>query len=150
MSTPTLVRSLAGRAPALLREQQFRRYWTGQTVSLFGDEVSYLAVPLAAVFVLHVGATGMGWLRFAGLLPALLFSLPAGAWADRRGRRRQTMIAADLARAALMASLPLGYRCARAAPAAFIGPMTARPKALRAGLAGPKIRLLLLCRALRG
>jgi MFS family permease len=109
VSAPTAVRGLAARTPALLREQQFRRYWTGQTVSLFGDEVSYLAVPLAAVFVLHVGATGMGWLRFAGLLPALLFSLPAGAWADRRGRRRQTMIAADLARAALMASLPLGY-----------------------------------------
>lgn len=109
MSAPTAVRGLAARTPALLREQQFRRYWTGQTVSLLGDEVSYLAVPLAAVFVLHVGATGMGWLRFAGLLPALLFSLPAGAWADRRGRRRQTMIAADLARAALMASLPLGY-----------------------------------------
>jgi MFS family permease len=109
VSAPTLVRTLAARAPALLREQQFRRYWTGQTVSLFGDEISYLAVPLAAVFVLHVGATGMGWLRFAGLLPALLFSLPAGAWADRRGRRRQTMIVADLARAALMATLPLGY-----------------------------------------
>ncbi|WP_333771634.1 MFS transporter [Streptomyces sp. IBSBF 2435] len=109
MSTPTVLRTLAARAPALLHERQFRRYWTGQTVSLFGDEVSYLAVPLAAVLVLHVGATAMGWLRFAGLLPALLFSLPAGAWADRHGRRRQTMIAADLARAALMASLPLAY-----------------------------------------
>ncbi|WUH93562.1 MFS transporter [Streptomyces sp. NBC_00433] len=109
MSTATAVRGLAAHTPELLRERQFRRYWTGQTVSLFGDEVSYLAVPLAAVFVLHVGPTGMGWLRFAGLLPALLFSLPAGAWADRRGRRRQTMIAADLARAALTASLPLGY-----------------------------------------
>lgn len=109
MSTATAVRALASRAPALLHERQFRRYWTGQTVSLFGDEVSYLAVPLAAVLVLHVGATGMGWLRFAGLLPALLFSLPGGAWADRRGRRRQIMIVADLSRAALMASLPIGY-----------------------------------------
>ncbi|NJP42113.1 MFS transporter [Actinacidiphila epipremni] len=109
MSGGTLARGLSARAPVLLREQGFRRYWAGQTVSLFGDEVTYLAVPLAAVLVLHVSAAGMGWLRFAGLLPALLFSLPAGAWADRRGRRRQTMIAADLARAALMASLPLGY-----------------------------------------
>lgn len=109
MTTATAVRGLASRVPPLLRERQFRHYWTGQTVSLFGDEVSYLAVPLAAVLVLHVGPTGMGWLRFAGLLPALLFSLPAGAWADRRGRHRQTMIAADLGRAALMASLPLGY-----------------------------------------
>jgi MFS family permease len=109
VSAPTAVRTLASRAPALLRERQFRRYWTGQTVSLLGDEISILAVPLAAVLVLHVGATGMGWLRFAGLLPALLFSLPAGAWADRRGRRRQTMIVADLARAALVASLPIAY-----------------------------------------
>lgn len=85
MSAPTAVRSLGSRAPALLQEPQFRRYWTGQTVSLLGDEVTILAVPLAAVLVLHVGATGMGWLRFAGLLPALLFSLPGGAWADRRG-----------------------------------------------------------------
>lgn len=110
MSGATSVRAaLAARTPALLHERQFRRYWTGQTVSLFGDEITYLAVPLAAVLVLHVGPSGMGWLRFAGLLPALLFSLPAGVWADRRGRRRQTMIAADLARAALMASLPLAY-----------------------------------------
>lgn len=109
MSTGTAVHALAARTPALLRERQFRRYWTGQAVSLFGDEVTVLAVPLAAVLVLHVSATGMGWLRFAGLLPALLFSLPAGAWADGRGRRRQTMIAADAGRALLMASLPLAY-----------------------------------------
>ncbi|WP_052397217.1 MFS transporter [Streptomyces sp. NRRL F-5123] len=109
MSTATAVRALAARAPALLHETQFRRYWTGQTVSLFGDEVTYLAVPLAAVLVLHTGPTGMGWLRFAGLLPALLFSLHGGVWADRRGRRRQAMIAADLGRAALMASVPLAY-----------------------------------------
>ena len=48
------------------------------------------------------------------------------------------------------AALTPGCRCARAAPAAFFGPMAARPQALRAGLAGPKIRLLLLRRALRG
>ncbi|MFI0896917.1 MFS transporter [Streptomyces sp. NPDC020983] len=109
MSTATAVRALAARAPALLHERQFRRYWTGQTVSLFGDEVTYLAVPLTAVLVLHTGPTGVGWLRFAGLLPALLFSLHGGLWADRRGRRRRTMVAADLGRAALMASVPLAF-----------------------------------------
>lgn len=95
--------------PELLRDRPFRRYWTGQTVSLFGDQITFLAIPLAAVLVLHADAAQMGWLSLAGLLPALLFSLPAGAWADRRGRRRQTMIAADLLRAAAMISLPVAY-----------------------------------------
>ena len=109
MSTATVRRAIAARTPPLLRERAFRRYWTGQTVSGFGDQVTFLAVPLAAVLVLHADAAQMGWLSMAGLVPALLFSLPAGAWADRRGRRRQVMIAADLGRAALMASVPLAY-----------------------------------------
>ncbi|SFF85906.1 Predicted arabinose efflux permease, MFS family [Actinacidiphila alni] len=100
---------MSAMVPDLLRERSFRRYWTGQTVSLLGDQITFLAVPLAAVLVLHADAAQMGWLSMAGLLPALLFSLPAGAWADRRGRRRRTMIAADLLRAALMATLPVGY-----------------------------------------
>ena len=51
----------------------------------------------------------MGYLTTAALLPNLLFSLHAGAWVDKRGRRRQTMIAADLARAALLATIPIAY-----------------------------------------
>jgi hypothetical protein len=47
-------------APTLLREQTFRRFWIGQTVSLFGDQVSLLAIPLTAVLVLHAGAAQMG------------------------------------------------------------------------------------------
>jgi MFS family permease len=101
--------ALATRTPALLRERSFRRYWTGQTVSQLGDQVTFLVLPLVAVLVLHAHAAQMGWLSMAALLPALLFSVPAGAWADRRGRRRQAMIAADLARAALMASVPVVY-----------------------------------------
>jgi MFS family permease len=104
-----VARGLGQRVPRLLRERAFRRYWTGQAVSALGDQVTYLALPLAAVLVLHAGAAEMGWLSMAGLLPALLLSIPAGAWADRRARRRRTMIAADLARAALMASVPVAY-----------------------------------------
>src|SRR5207244_6802775 len=39
----------------------------------------------------------------------LLFSLQAGALVDRRGFRRQTMIAADLGRAALLVTIPVAY-----------------------------------------
>ena len=95
--------------PALLRTQPgFRRFWTGQTVSLVGDQVTLIALPLVAVLGLHASAAQMGYLTAAALVPNLLFSLHAGALMDRRGRRRQAMIAADLGRAALLALVPLG------------------------------------------
>jgi MFS family permease len=68
-----------------------------------------VALPLAAVLVLRAGAAQMGYLTALEWLPSLLFGLPAGAWVDRRGRRRRTMIAADLGRAALFASIPACY-----------------------------------------
>ena len=49
----------------------------------------------------------MGYLSALIWLPSLLFALHAGAWVDRRGHRRATMIAADLGRAALLASIPV-------------------------------------------
>ncbi|WP_409060936.1 MFS transporter [Streptomyces sp. SYP-A7185] len=97
------------RIPALLRERTFRSYWTGRTVSLVGDEISLIAIPLAAVLVLGADAAEMGWLKAAELLPALLLNIPLGAWADRQARRRRAMIAADLVRAALLVSLPVAY-----------------------------------------
>jgi MFS family permease len=96
--------------PPLLRENAvFRRFWVGQTISLFGDQVSLIAVPLVAVLVLDANAAQMGYLVAAELTPNLLFALHAGAWVDRRGRRRQTMIATDLGRAAAIATIPLAY-----------------------------------------
>ncbi|MFJ9810885.1 MFS transporter [Streptomyces sp. NPDC101158] len=100
---------IGARIPALLRERAFRRYWTGQTVSLVGDQISLMALPLAAVLVLGADAAEMGWLKTAELLPALLLNLPFGAWADRQARRRRAMIVADLARAALLLTLPAAY-----------------------------------------
>ena len=95
--------------PVLLRDRVFRRYWSASTVSMFGDQISGVALPLAAVLVLHAGAAQMGYLTALEWLPSLLFGLHAGASVDRRGRRRRTMIAADLGRAVLFASIPAGY-----------------------------------------
>ncbi|MBX9425252.1 MULTISPECIES: MFS transporter [Streptomyces] len=101
--------ALVERVPALLRERSFRRYWTGQTVSLAGDQISLMAIPLAAVLVLGADAAAMGWLKAVELLPALLLNLPLGAWADRQSSRRRAMIVADLGRAALVLTLPVAY-----------------------------------------
>jgi MFS family permease len=88
---------------------QFRRLWVGQTISLFGDQVTLLALPLVAVLLLDVSAAQMGYLSAAVLLPNLLVPLHAGAWVDRHGRRRRLMITADLGRAALLATVPLAW-----------------------------------------
>jgi len=96
--------------PSLLRDNRaFRVYFAGQSISLLGDQVSLIALPLVGVLVLHATPAEMGYLTTVALLPNLLFSLHAGAWVDRRGRRRQTMIAADVARAALLATIPIAY-----------------------------------------
>jgi MFS family permease len=93
--------------PALLREQSFRRFWFGQTISMFGDQVTSLALPVVAVLSLGAEATQMGLLVAVGLLPHLLFSLPAGVWLDRVRQRRRLMILMDLGRAAAIASIPV-------------------------------------------
>lgn len=76
---------------------------------MFGDQVSSVALPLTAVLVLHARAAAMGYLTALMWLPSLLFGLHVGAWVDRRGRRRHTMILADLGRAATLATIPLCY-----------------------------------------
>jgi predicted MFS family arabinose efflux permease len=93
--------------PTLLRENlHFRRFWAGQTISLFGDQISLLAIPLLAVLTLHADAVQMGLLGAAELVPYLLFAIHVGAWAGTR-RGRSLLIAADLGRAALLLSIPL-------------------------------------------
>jgi MFS family permease len=82
----------------LLRQPAYRRYFVGSSVSIFGDQVSALAIPLAAILVLHASAFEVGLLTSAAWLPNLLFALPAGVWIDTHPHRRAVMIAADLAR----------------------------------------------------
>lgn len=94
--------------PALLsRPGAFRWYWIGQTVSLFGDQITVVVVPLVAVLYLHATPADMGYLVAAAWLPYLLFALQAGALVDRYGRRRLVMIGADLGRAALLFTVPV-------------------------------------------
>jgi MFS family permease len=99
----------SSRIPSALRQRDFRRFWFGETVSLFGDQITLIALPLAGVLALHASAAEMGYLTAAGIAPALVFSLHAGAWLDRRGRRRQAMLLTVLGRAALLVTIPIAY-----------------------------------------
>ena len=80
--------------------------WGGQTVSLFGSQVSLLAIPLTAVLVLNATALQMGILTALGTLPTLLFGLFAGVWVDRL-HRRPILIVADAGRFLLLCLIPL-------------------------------------------
>jgi len=96
--------------PELLREPgDFRRLWTGQTISVMGDQVTQIGLPLVAVLVLGADAGQMGLLTAAGLFPHLLFSLPAGVWLDRVHHRRRVMIWADIGRALLIGTIPIAF-----------------------------------------
>jgi len=93
----------------LWRQPEFLKLWGGQTVSVMGDQVSSLALPLVAVLVLDASALEMGILAAAAWAPHLVLSLAAGLWVDRRQRRVPIMVATDLARAATLLSVPVAY-----------------------------------------
>ncbi|MDQ3823734.1 MAG: MFS transporter [Actinomycetota bacterium] len=97
----------ASEAPPLRRQPEFLKLWAGQTISVFGDAITLLGLPLVAVLTLDASAAQMGLLTAAGLAPHLLLSLFAGVWIDRRARRRRLLVAADLGRAALLAWIPV-------------------------------------------
>lgn len=94
------------RLPGLERNPDFVRLWIGQTLSMFGSQVTLLALPLTAIFLQGVTPAEMGILGALHGLPFLLVGLFAGVWVDRV-KRRPILIAADLGRALLLATIPL-------------------------------------------
>lgn len=91
---------------SLLLDRNFTTFWAGHAMSQLGAQIGQLALPVLAVAMLHATEFQVGVLNAAGLVAFLVVGLPAGAWVDRWLKRR-TMIAADLARAAAMAAVPL-------------------------------------------
>jgi len=96
----------AARLTGLWRHPDFLKLWMGQSVSLFGSMITGFALPLVAILALHAGPAQIALVAGAQAVPPLLFSLAAGVWVDRL-RRRPLLIAADLGRAALLATIPL-------------------------------------------
>src|SRR5262245_40762014 len=93
----------------LTRQPLFVRFWVGQSISVFGDQISALAIPLTAILALDASALEVGILASLTWLPHLLFSLPAGVWIDRRQPRRMTMCVADVIRASALETIPVAW-----------------------------------------
>jgi MFS family permease len=91
----------------LWSHRDFLRLWGAQGISALGSQVTILALPLTAVFVLHASAFEVALLSTAATAPNLV-GIPLGVWVDRVSRRA-VMVGADLGRAAMLGSLPALY-----------------------------------------
>ncbi|MBH5333507.1 MFS transporter [Streptomyces pactum] len=90
------------------RTPDFRTLFTASALSQLATNVGYIAIPLIAVSALDASPGQVGALAALGTAAFLLIGLPAGAWVDRM-RHRRVLITADLARAALLTSVPVAW-----------------------------------------
>ena len=96
------------RRASLLRHPDFLKLWTAETVSVFGTQVTLLALPLVAATILQVTPFEFALLGTIEFLPFIFLSLPAGVWVDRL-RRRPILIVGDLGRALSLISVPIAF-----------------------------------------
>ena len=88
--------------------RDLRLLFTAAAVSKLGTSVGYVATPLIAVTALHATPGEVGLLATLSTVAFLVVGLPAGAWTDRL-RRRPVLVAADVARAVLLCSVPVAW-----------------------------------------
>lgn len=96
------------RLGGLWQHPNFLKFWAGETVSVFGSQITLLALPLTAVLMLGATPLQMGILGAVEVAPFLFISLFAGVWVDR-WRLRPLMIMVDIGRAILLGSIPAVY-----------------------------------------
>jgi predicted MFS family arabinose efflux permease len=93
------------------RNRDFFLFWSGETVSTLGSQISLVAYPLLVLGLTH-SAADAGVVGFAGRLPWLVLALPAGTLADRWSRKR-VMLVSDGVRALALASIAVGLLIGR-------------------------------------
>src|SRR5258708_150307 len=96
----------ARRKSLLFRHADFMKLWTGETVSLFGTRMGDVAISFAAVIALKATPFQMGILAAVGIVPTLILGLFAGVIVDRV-RRRPILIATDIGRFIVLATIPI-------------------------------------------
>jgi MFS family permease len=93
--------SHAGRRELRTRWGAFRLYWLGHLLSMIGDHLTLVALPLAADRLTHSGLV-VGMVVSAETVATVLFGTAAGTMTDRR-HPAPTMVTADLLRAGVLA-----------------------------------------------
>src|ERR1700722_10120001 len=91
---------------SLWHNADFLKFWSGEGLSLFGTQVTTLALPLTALLVFKASPFQVGLLRFLQYVPYLFLAMVFGVWVDR-SRRKRIMLLANSARLVLIALVPL-------------------------------------------
>jgi DHA3 family tetracycline resistance protein-like MFS transporter len=86
-----------------LRHREFRLLWTGQSISLVGDGIFFVALPWQ-VYELSNAPTALAVVGIAWTLPMVLALLAAGVASDRLDRR-SVLIAGDVLRMAALGGM---------------------------------------------
>jgi len=87
-------------------DSDFMKLWSAQAVSAFGARITREGLPMAAVLVLGASPGQIGLLAALTRGPALVVGLMSGGLVDR-SRRRGVLIAMDVVRAVLLATIPI-------------------------------------------
>jgi MFS family permease len=98
------------RRGGLLRQRNFRLFWTGESISEFGNSVTLVVIPLVAIDTLHTSTFIVTLLTAMVWLPWVVIGVPAGAWVDRLPPRH-VMLACDAVSVAVYASVPVAAWC---------------------------------------
>ncbi|HZM21235.1 MAG TPA: MFS transporter, partial [Anaerolineales bacterium] len=85
---------------ATLRQRNFALLWFAGLISMIGDWVLFIALPIYT-YNLTRSSLATGIMFMAGTLPRILLGSVAGVFVDRWDRQR-TMVIADLSRAVLL------------------------------------------------
>ncbi len=90
----------------LWRNPDFLKLWGSLTITHFGGQVTFLALPLTAALMLHATPFQVGVLTAMGALPYPIFGLFAGVLVDRV-RKLPVIVAADLGRGLALLAIPV-------------------------------------------
>ena len=88
--------------------RQFGWLWAAYAVSAYGSGLGFGAFPLIAVLALHASPAEVSALSAVGPAVGALIAVPLAPWVEFR-RKRPVMIAMDLTRFAVMATIPVAY-----------------------------------------
>ncbi|MEW1590027.1 MFS transporter [Micromonospora vinacea] len=92
--------------------RRFGWLWASYAVSAYGSGLGFGALPLIAVLVLQASPAQVSVLAALGPAVGALIALPLGPWVEFHSKR-QVMIGMDLARFAVLLTIPVAYALGR-------------------------------------
>ena len=99
------IRRAIGRRSRLWDNQDFLRFWIGETIANFGGQLGLIALPIIAAVTLGASPFEMGLLAASANFPRMVVGIFAGTWVDTR-KRRPIMINVNLLRAGTLLVIP--------------------------------------------